>query len=137
MSAIATLRVVEAESVVAAIEVAAADAWAGREVGDFGWSGYVLLELMPYLADRGVAATGLDDGRDGGVNFVFTPLHQRYLDQLDPNARNVSEVAAFLAGSDLGFDEIEATEAARESLELLRDHIAALGGTEILAIHIG
>ena len=61
---------------------------AGADRLSYGWSGYVLATLLPYLDEQGVALMESSYGKSltearQGTCFALTPEHRRFLDRLD------------------------------------------------------
>jgi hypothetical protein len=104
---------------------------------DYGWSGYVMLDLLTALEEIGVGlGTGLteriDAGAESGVVFFATPADLGVIESLD-----LDQLDRESLGDDLGLDDDELREAVTESVTTLRQLIAGTGPDEVLVISIG
>jgi hypothetical protein len=90
MSATAECFTVDADKL--AVYLADGGSWdslvAGADRLSYGWSGYVLATLLPYLDEQGVALMESSDGDSVSkalqkTCFALTPEHRRFLDRLD------------------------------------------------------
>jgi hypothetical protein len=109
---------------------------------EFGWSGYVMLNVLDRLDALGIvlASPGLRKAAEAiNADRDYTTLiasdAQPSLDRLDPAAFGPGDL---LDGPvELGLDDEEAGHALTEALTLLRDAIARLSGDDVLLLHIG
>ena len=106
----------------------------------FHWSGYFMMYLLDFLDEQGVPVS--QSRYDGdladleGLHYVLTTEHQAYLPQLDPAAFDQESFGEYLDG--MGWDDFdEAPTAVAETLQLLREQVAALTGDQALLIDIG
>jgi hypothetical protein len=113
-----------------------------RTVGDYGWSGYVMMNVLDSLdaMDISLESPALHEASEAiNAHYDFTVLiagdAKAFLDRLDPAAY---EAADLLDGPiELALDDEEAGYAMTETLSLLRDTISGLTGDEVLLLHIG
>jgi hypothetical protein len=120
----------------------------GREsVGhiEYGWDGYVLATLLPFLSEQGIdlmtseyaeAATAISNARDATA-FVVTDRHrQQYLERLKPERFDDAALQRY-------FEEFNQTTAdgvgaaMREGIAFFRDSLAALNSTTVGVFIIG
>ena len=115
----------------------------GEELDEeYGWSGYVMLNLLESLETLNVLleGPGLREASEAiNGDYDYTTLiasdAKAFLDRLDPAAYEPGEL---LDGTiDLELDDDEARYAMEETLTLLRDTIARLTDDEVLLLHIG
>jgi hypothetical protein len=109
-----------------------------EDLGDeYGWSGYVMLNLLLALEDSGISlGDGLGDevevDEDAGLLFFATSADLGAIEGLDLNQLDGESI-----GEDLELDEDELREAVAESVTLLHQLIAGTGPDELLVIRIG
>ncbi|MEU9740219.1 hypothetical protein AB0E12_13645 [Micromonospora chersina] len=105
----------------------------------FPYSGYLMLDMLTFLADRGVpidrTALKVRTDPDAPDATVLTTEHRELLPRLDPAQYPVKEVREFLEDyDDLADDELQ--EAVTDTLGLLRTTIADLAENEVCVILI-
>jgi hypothetical protein len=103
---------------------------------DYGWSGYVMLNLLMTLEDEGVAlgsglADEIDTDEDTRTLFFATSADLEAIERLDLNRLDTESV-----GDGLDLDEDELREAVAESVTLLHQLIAGTGPDDVLVISI-
>jgi hypothetical protein len=113
----------------------------GREPEEeYGWSGYCVVHLLTYLADRGVDLfdTPLQAEADKlhreDVTLLLTSEHKKFLPRLDPDLYDDESIIEHFEEMDYEFEE--APMAARDAIQLLHDEIEALDENEILIVAI-
>jgi hypothetical protein len=97
---------------------------------EYGWSGDVLMALLPYLDEQGIHLT---QAREGAV-FLFMPTHrEQYLARLDPSAfdgmalRRYYEQLNNSTAAGVGYAMLDGIAFLRDTLAPLRDgHVAVL-----------
>ncbi len=149
MSSVVSFRIVKTGDLPAVVSAAgsahAVDAvhQFGTEIGEeYGWSGYVMLNILESLETVNVSLedSGLRDAAeiinaDGDHTLLITSDAKVLLGRLDPAAY---EPADLLGGPiELELDDEEARYAMEETLSLLRDSIAGLADDEVLLLRIG
>ncbi|MEU5828257.1 hypothetical protein [Micromonospora tulbaghiae] len=105
----------------------------------FPYSGYLMLDMLTYLKDRGVPIdrTELKVHTDPDAPYatVLTTEHRALLPRLDPVDYPVQEIREFMEDyDDLADDELQ--EAVTDTLGLLRTTIADLADDEVFVILI-
>lgn len=149
MSSVASLHIVKAGDL-SAIVSAADSARAGEVVHQFGaeideeygWSGYVMLNVLKSLETRNILleGPGLQETSEAmnahhDHTSLITSDAKALLHHLDPTAY---EPADLLDGPiELELDDEQVRYAMEETLSLLRDSIAGLSDDEVLLVHIG
>jgi hypothetical protein len=115
----------------------------GEELDDeYGWSGYVMLNILDNLDTLHVRLEGPDlhEASEAiNADYDYTALiasdAKAFLDRLDPAAYEPGDL---LDGPmELELDDEEARYAVEETLSLLRDSIARLSDDDVLLLHIG
>jgi hypothetical protein len=149
VSSIASLYVVKNDDLPAIVSAAgaartrAAIRECAKELDEkYGWSGYVMLNVLASLdaVDIVLASPGWQEASDAiNVDYDYTALiapdAKGFLDRLDPAAHEPGDL---LDGPiEVELDDEEARYAMEETLSLLRDTIAGLSGDEVLLLHIG
>jgi hypothetical protein len=149
VSSIASLYIVKTGDLPAIVSAAgSAHAWEavhqfGKELdGEYGWSGYVMLNVLESLDTLNILLEGPglhEASRAINVNYDYTTLiasdTKAFLDRLDPAAYEPGDL---LDGPiELELDDEEVRYAMEETLSLLRDAIARLSDDEVLLLHIG
>ena len=149
MSSGASLSIVKVGDLPAIVSAAGSER-AAEAVGQFGtkldqeygWSGYVLLNVLDSLETMNVPLEepGLHGASEAiNVSYADTVLigssAKAFLDRLVPAAHRPGDL---LDGPiELELDDEEARYAIEETLLLLRDAIAGLSDDELLLVHIG
>jgi hypothetical protein len=110
---------------------------------EYGWSGYVMLNVLDSLDDLNVRleSPGLQEASeainaDCGYTTLISSDAKSHLDRLDPAAYEPGDLLDGPTDLELD-DEEEARYAMTETLSLLRDTIARLSEDELLLLHIG
>jgi hypothetical protein len=103
---------------------------------DYGWSGYVMLNLLTTLEEIGVnlgadLAEVIDPGGEAGVIFFATSADIGIIDGLDLSQLNDESL-----GEGLDLDDDELREAVGESVTTLRQLLAGTEPHEVLVIQI-
>jgi hypothetical protein len=106
---------------------------------EYGWDGYVLATLLPYLAEQGIdlmnsehdqAGTEISMSRDATA-FVLTPVHrEKYLLRLDPDRFDEATLQRYYEG----FNQTDGTgvgPAMLDGIGFFRDGLAALNGSTV------
>lgn len=115
----------------------------GKELDEeYGWSGYVMLNILENLDTLNVQleGPGLREASEAiNVDYDYTTLiasdAKAFLERLDPAAYDPGDL---LDGAiELELDDEEARHAMEETLSLLRAVIASLSDNEVLLLHIG
>jgi hypothetical protein len=149
VSSIASLHIVKTSDLPAI--VSAADSARTREAvhqfgkeldEEYGWSGYVMLNVLEGLGTLNILleGPGLHEASEAiNVDYDYTTLiasdAKAFLDRLGPTAYEPGDL---LDGPiELELDDEEARYAMEETLSLLRDTIARLSDDEVLLLHIG
>jgi hypothetical protein len=103
----------------------------------FPYSGYVLLDMLAFLDDRGVPVmrSAYDGLTDGDFVIFLTPAHRPALPALDPAAYDPADLRAVFGELDLPDEDLD--ETAADCLRVLYDGVRALADDEVLAISIG
>ncbi|MBX6751260.1 MAG: hypothetical protein IRY85_16615 [Micromonosporaceae bacterium] len=110
---------------------------AAAEVGeDYGWSGYVMLNLLTAMEEADVVlGAGLTEeveaGEEIGLVYLATADDIETLENLD-----LDDLDEESLGDGFDMDEAELREAMTESLTLLRELVAGTGPDEVLVISI-
>jgi hypothetical protein len=117
----------------------------GREVVDYGWSGYVLATLLPSLEEKhqidlmkseyDELGTSLTDAT-GATHFVFTPDHRvAFLNRLEPGLFSEAELRQY-------FNEFNATNeqeigrAMLDGIVALRDTLKQIDDSSVVVFKI-
>lgn len=156
MSVIASFYVIARERLIGLAAAAATNNEAGRpqtlaydaadearreiDPDEFLWSGNVMLDLLAYLAKRGLPLFDSElnayfNKAGGPYVVVLTPAHKRLLPQLDPAAYTPDDMRE--AMKELELDAEEAEYAATDGLAVLRSGIASLADDELLMVTTG
>jgi hypothetical protein len=115
----------------------------GEELDEeYGWSGYVMLNILENLDTLNIRleGPGLREASEAiNVDYDYTALiasdAKALLDRLDPAAYEPGDLLDGPMGLEL--DDEEARYAMDETLLLLRDTIARLSDDDVLLLHIG
>jgi hypothetical protein len=117
----------------------------GQEVADYGWSGYVLATLLPYLQEHDIdlmhssydaLATRLCQAREATV-FIFTPAHREaYLPKLSPAQFSGDELRDYFNEFN-GCTEPEMGQAMLDGIAALQESLASLDADSIVLLTIG
>jgi hypothetical protein len=149
VSSIASLHIVKISDIPAIVSAAgSARAWEavhqlGEELDEeYGWSGYVMLNVLDSLDTLNIQleGPGLREASEAiNVDYDYTALigsdAKAFLDRLDPAAYDPGDL---LDGPiELELDDEEGRYAMEETLSLLRDAIARLSDDEVLLLHVG
>jgi hypothetical protein len=112
---------------------------------DYGWSGYVLATLLPYLDEQGIdlmhsdhdeVASTISQTREGSV-FVLTSDHrERYLARLDPSAFDGAVLRRYY--EEFNETAAEGVDAATlDAIAFFRDTLAPLQSAIVAVLIIG
>jgi hypothetical protein len=149
VSSIASLHIVKVSDLPAIVSAAgSARSWEavhqlGEELDEeYGWSGYVMLNVLESLDTLNIQleGPGLHEASEAiNLDYDYTRLiasdAKAFLDRLDPAAYDPGDL---LDGpNELELDDEEARYAIEETLSLLRETIARLSDDEVLLLHVG
>ena len=118
----------------------------GESVAEYGYSGYVLATLLPYLDDHGIVlgrspydALVTELCQQRGISlFVFTSSHRdSYLSKLSPEQFSVAELRAFYNEFNACTDGPEVGEAMLAGVAALRDSLGSLNADSVVVCTIG
>ena len=111
----------------------------GRETDpdEFPYSGYLMMDMLLFLEDRGIPITRSASDREhaGSLVTVLTAEHRPLLPNLDPALFSLVDMRQALQKYDLLDDEI--IESVTDTLNVLRNGIANLADDQALVILIG
>ena len=118
---------------------------AGKEASRYGWSGYVLATLLPYLAERHVDLMESEYGEladyltkvRGSTHFIFTEKHkQSHLYSLSPDSYSERELRDYYNR----FNETNEPEAGKPMLDgirALQQSLASVDQDSVVVFSIG
>jgi len=149
VSSVASLYIVETSNLQAIVDAAgsaraptAVDQFGKELDAEYGWSGYVMLNVLQRLNSLNILheGPGLREASEAiNANYYYTTLLAgdagAFLDRLNPAAYDPGDL---LDGPiELQLDDEEARYAMEETLLLMSDTIARLSDDEVLLLHIG
>ena len=117
----------------------------GQEVADYGWSGYVLGTLLPYLLEHDIDLTRSSYGdlathlchTRGATVLILTPTHKEaYLAKLSPTQFSVDELRDYFNNFN-ACDEQEIGEAMLDGITALQESLMSLDDDSIILFTIG
>jgi hypothetical protein len=117
----------------------------GREAASYGWSGYVLATVLPFLEERQVnlmksehddLSSHLSQQRKNTC-FIFTPEHKRaYLTLLSPGSYSEAELRDY-CNEFTGSSEAEAGKPMLDGIRAIHDSLRQLDDESVILLHIG